>query len=63
MPCATIFTGAIASPRTVGFLACRAARLANNGLIILATEYHPVADDDYVEDPTVGAMMGQEQYA
>lgn len=42
----------------VGFLACRAARLANNGLIILATEYHPVADDDYVEDPTVGAMMG-----
>jgi hypothetical protein len=42
----------------VGFLACRAARLAGNGLIILAATYDPVADDDYVEGHTVGAMMG-----
>jgi len=42
----------------VGFLACRAARLAGNGLIILATTYEPVADEDYLEDHTVGAMMG-----
>jgi hypothetical protein len=42
----------------VGFLTCRAARLAGDGLIILATGYHPVADGDYVEDYTVGAMMG-----
>jgi hypothetical protein len=27
---------------------------------LLAESYHPVADDDYIDDPTVGAMMGQE---
>jgi hypothetical protein len=42
----------------VGFLACRAARLSARGLMILATDYRPVADDDYVKDRTVGAMMG-----
>jgi hypothetical protein len=29
-------------------------------LVLLAEGYHPVADDDYIDDPTVGAMMGQE---
>jgi hypothetical protein len=42
----------------VGFLACRPARLKPSGLIILACDYLPVADSDYVEDATVGAMMG-----
>jgi hypothetical protein len=41
----------------VGFLFGRAARIGNDGLIILATEYEPIADDDYVDDPSVGAMM------
>jgi hypothetical protein len=26
--------------------------------VILAAAYHAVADDDYLNDPTVGAMMG-----
>jgi hypothetical protein len=39
------------------FLFGRAARIGNDGLIILATEYEPIADDDYVDDPSVGAMM------
>lgn len=43
----------------VGFISVRAAN-AGRTLILLAEGYHPVADDDYVDDPTVGAMMGQE---
>jgi hypothetical protein len=42
----------------VGFLSCRPGRLNANGLILLAHGYHSVADCDYVNDPTVGAMMG-----
>lgn len=42
----------------VGFLACRAARLPNDGIVLLASDYKPVDDSDYVDDPTVGAMMG-----
>ena len=43
----------------VGFISIRVAS-ARHGLVLLAEGYHPVADDDYVDDPTVGAMMGQE---
>ncbi len=43
----------------VGFISVRAAHTRSN-LIVLAERYYPVADDDYVDDPTVGAMMGQE---
>jgi hypothetical protein len=43
----------------VGFISIRAAS-AGNRLILLAGGYHPVADDDYIDDPSVGAMMGQE---
>ena len=43
----------------VGFISIRAA-LARDDLILFAEGYHPVADQDYVNDPTVGAMMGQE---
>lgn len=41
----------------VGFISC-AASSTRNGLIILASEYHAVADDDYLPDQLVGAMMG-----
>ena len=42
----------------VGFFVCRAAHLSPNGTVILAHDYKPVEDEDYVDDPTVGAMMG-----
>src|ERR1700720_3721710 len=42
----------------VGFLSCRVAKLKPAGLIILAHDYNPVADNDYLDDPRVGAMMG-----
>jgi hypothetical protein len=37
---------------------CRAGELSGGGLIILAAEYAAVADEDYLNDPSVGAMMG-----
>jgi proteasome lid subunit RPN8/RPN11 len=33
---------------------------SQNDLWILAREYRPVADEDYLRDPSVGAMMGPE---
>src|SRR5712692_7407108 len=42
----------------VGFVSCRVGTLESRGLIILAHDYHPVADSDYVDDKTVAAMMG-----
>jgi len=42
----------------VGFLVCRAASLEREGIVVLAHDYSPVEDEDYVDDPTVGAMMG-----
>lgn len=42
----------------VGFISCRVGGLCDEGIIILAHNYHPVADSDYLDDPTVGAMMG-----
>ena len=41
----------------VGFLSCRQSILSQ-GLAILAERYHPVADLDYVDDPTCGAVVG-----
>lgn len=43
----------------VGFITVRAAQGAE-GLVLIAENYYPVADEDYLNDPTVGAMMGQE---
>jgi hypothetical protein len=43
----------------VGFMSIRAA-IADDNLILFAEGYHAVADEDYIVDPTVGAMMGQE---
>jgi hypothetical protein len=42
----------------VGFLICRAGRLDGAGLVLLAVGYDAVADEHYLEDPSVGAMMG-----
>lgn len=43
----------------VGFISIRAAS-ARGSLILLAEAYHPVAEEEYIDDPRVGAMMGQE---
>jgi hypothetical protein len=42
----------------VGFIGCKVAGLPNNGLILLAKDYWPVSDEDYLKDFSVGAMMG-----
>jgi len=42
----------------VGFLLCRAGLLEEGGVILLAHSLHEVADDDYLDDPSVGATMG-----
>jgi hypothetical protein len=42
----------------VGFLLCRAGSLVENGIVVLAARYEPVADGDYLRDRRVGAMMG-----
>lgn len=41
----------------VGFILASMSWAAD-GLILLAHDYHPVADEDYLDDPSVGAMMG-----
>jgi hypothetical protein len=43
----------------IGFITTRAAA-GKDHLVVLAEDYHPVADEDYVCDPTVGARIGQE---
>lgn len=42
----------------VGFVLCRAGALEDGGVVILAHSMHDVADDDYLDDPNVGATMG-----
>ena len=41
----------------VGFIACRVGGLPE-GQVLLADSYCVVADEDYENDPSVGAMMG-----
>lgn len=41
----------------VGFIAC-ATSVVPGGMLLLADDYLPVADHDYVDAPMVGAMMG-----
>jgi hypothetical protein len=41
----------------VGFVTCRAA-LTTDDLLILASAYETVPDDEYIKDDSVGAMMG-----
>jgi hypothetical protein len=42
----------------VGFLLCRSGLLDDGGVVILAHDLYDVADEDYLDDPGVGAMMG-----
>jgi hypothetical protein len=41
----------------LGFVTARAAKGMDH-LVIIAENYHPIADGDYLRDETVGAMMG-----
>jgi hypothetical protein len=41
----------------VGFIACALSSTSAGGQLILASDYWPIADEDYERDPTVGAMM------
>jgi hypothetical protein len=41
----------------VGFIGCRVAG-TQDVIMVIAESYHPVADDDYLDDPSAGAMMG-----
>ena len=43
----------------VGFILAGLAKSAD-GVLVLAQAYQPVADHDYLPDPSVGAMMGPE---
>lgn len=42
----------------VGFLTCGVGRMVDGGLGIYAAAYHPVLDEDYVEDNSAAAMLG-----
>jgi len=42
----------------VGFISCRVGALPAGGVVVLAHDYLPVPDEDYIQDDTVGAMMG-----
>lgn len=42
----------------VGFLTCGVGALPGDGLAIYAAAYHPVPDEDYVEDRRAAAMLG-----
>jgi hypothetical protein len=44
----------------VGFLLCRPESLPKGGLAIFAGEFHSVADEDYLDDQTSGAVMGSD---
>lgn len=42
----------------VGFVSAGLSQTANQGILILAREYLPIEDEDYLLDHTVGALMG-----
>lgn len=42
----------------VGFLTAGVSPIGENGLLLLARNYTPVAEADYVPDPTVGVKIG-----
>jgi hypothetical protein len=44
----------------VGFLTAGAATVSDDELLLVARDYKPVADEDYVPDPTVGVKIGPE---
>ena len=44
----------------VGFLSAGVAEAGQGQLLLLARAYHPVADEDYVPDRTVGVKIGSD---
>jgi hypothetical protein len=42
----------------VSFLLCRAGLIEEGGMVVLAHSLYDVADEDYLDDPGVGATMG-----
>lgn len=46
----------------VAFLTCRFGRLSDGGLIILAHNYYPVADENYIDDPSYGALISGDAF-
>ncbi len=42
----------------VGFLTARPGRLHDGGLVLVVSGYLPVADEDYLDRPGYGALMG-----
>lgn len=42
----------------VGFISAGLSVSGDDLLLVLAREYRPVCDDEYLPDPSVGAMMG-----
>lgn len=42
----------------VGFLACRFAQTPSTKVLVLAARYEPVADEDYIDEPGYGALIG-----
>lgn len=45
------------APERVGFLACAAATAPDNQLLLFAESFHPVNDENYIQDPSVGARI------
>lgn len=44
----------------VGFALGRIGSLSNGRALVLLTQYHSLPDDQYIDDPTVGAMIDRE---
>lgn len=42
----------------VGFTFGKIGTAADDGRLVLLTRYHPIPDDHYIDDPTVGARIG-----
>jgi hypothetical protein len=46
----------------VGFVTCRFGSSKSGQMLILGHGYHPAADQDYVENPNFGALLGSEGF-
>ena len=46
----------------VGFITCRFGTPASGCLLILAEQYHAVADEDYIKDFGYGALIGTDAF-
>lgn len=46
----------------VGMLYCRFSQSRRTGLVILAHHYAPIPDDQYLDDPRFGAVIGSDAF-